>query len=83
MKFVADEIFKDCSQNRQSAKINSLPKFPAILYWFVNLIPIPSHVQAGMKVIRHAGVDSRMIVLDNQATIGSDKSFVSVLDRPK
>ena len=68
----------------------------------------------GMKVIRHAGVDSRMIILDDQArqqmtlhfqlslqcnvspitgfvrhtycievTIGSEESFVGVLDRPK
>ena len=65
-----------------------------------------------MKVIRHAGVDSRMIILDNQAcqqmtlhfqlslqctvspitgfvrhtaayAIGSEESFVGVLDRPK
>jgi len=28
--FLADEILADCSQNRQSAKINSPPKFPAI-----------------------------------------------------
>ena len=67
-EFLADEILADCSQNRQSAKINSLPKFPAILYWFVNLIPIPSHVPAVMKVIRHAGVDSRMIISDDQAS---------------
>ena len=32
MKFLADDILADCSQNRQSAKINSLPKFPAIQY---------------------------------------------------
>ena len=32
MKFLADEILVDCSQNRQSAKINSPPKFPAIRY---------------------------------------------------
>ena len=25
--------------------------------------------QGGMKVIRHAGVDSRMIILDNQARL--------------
>ena len=31
-KFLADEILADCSQNRQSAKINSPPKFPAIRY---------------------------------------------------
>ena len=55
-----------------------------------------------MKVIRHGGVDSRMIILDDQArqqmtlhfqlsllkrcikvTIGSEESFVGVLDRPK
>ena len=29
---LADEILADCSQNRQSAKINSPPKFPAIRY---------------------------------------------------
>ena len=32
LKFLADEILADCSQNRQSAKINSPPKFPAIRY---------------------------------------------------
>ena len=32
VKFLADEILADCSQNRQSAKINSPPKFPAIRY---------------------------------------------------
>ena len=32
VKFLADEILEDCSQNRQSAKINSPPKFPAIRY---------------------------------------------------
>ena len=48
-------------------------------------------VQLRMKVIRHAGVDSRAIILDDQArqqmtlqvTIGSEESFVGVLDRPK
>ena len=29
-KVLADEILADCSQNRQSVKINSPPKFPAI-----------------------------------------------------
>ena len=52
---------------------------------------------SGMKVIRHAGVDSRMIILDNQAqqqltchfqlslevTIGSEESFVGMLDHQK
>ena len=27
------ELLADCSQNRQSAKINSLPNFPAIQYY--------------------------------------------------
>ena len=31
-KVLVDEILADCSQNRQSAKINSPPKFPAIRY---------------------------------------------------
>ena len=31
-KVLVDEILADCSQNRQSAKINSTPKFPAIRY---------------------------------------------------
>ena len=31
-KVLADEILADCSQNHQSAKINSPPKFPAIRY---------------------------------------------------
>ena len=31
-KFLADEILPDCCQNRQSTKIDSLPKFPAIRY---------------------------------------------------
>ena len=35
MKFLADEILADCSQNRQSAKINSPPKFPAIRYTII------------------------------------------------
>ena len=37
-QMLAEEILADCSQNCQSAKINSLPKFPAIQYvykWFV------------------------------------------------
>ena len=32
VKFMADEILADCYQNRQSAKINSPPKFLAIRY---------------------------------------------------
>ena len=31
-QILAEEILADSSQNRQSAKINSLPKFPAIRY---------------------------------------------------
>ena len=31
-KVLADEILADCSQNRQSTKIKSPPKFPAIRY---------------------------------------------------
>ena len=38
LKFLADEILADCSQNRQSTKINSPPKFPAIRY--MNLKPL-------------------------------------------
>ena len=32
-KVLANEILADCSQNRQSAKINFPPKFPAIRYF--------------------------------------------------
>ena len=35
VKFLADEKLADCSQNRQSAKINSPPKFPAIRYIYI------------------------------------------------
>ena len=38
MKFLADEILADCSQNRQSAKINSPPKFPVIRYVQINKV---------------------------------------------
>ena len=31
-QILAEEILADCSQNRQSANINSPPKFPAIRY---------------------------------------------------
>ena len=31
-QILAEEILAECSQNRQSAKINSPPKFPAIRY---------------------------------------------------
>ena len=31
-QILAEEILADCSQNRQSAKINSPPKFLAIRY---------------------------------------------------
>ena len=31
-QILAEEILADCSKNRQSAKINSPPKFPAIRY---------------------------------------------------
>ena len=32
-QIMAEEILADCSQNLQSAKIQSLPKFPAIRYF--------------------------------------------------
>ncbi len=37
MKFLADEILADCSQNCQSTKINSPPKFSAIRYLQCNI----------------------------------------------
>ena len=38
VKFLADELLADCSQNRQCAKINSPPKFPAIRYVCMQLV---------------------------------------------
>ena len=44
MKFLAD-----CSQNRQSAKINSLPQFLAIRY-FINSCVVVNQFAIGMSV---------------------------------
>ena len=46
---LADEILADCSQNRQSAKINSPPKFPAIRYIHIYIYIIGSETMGAQE----------------------------------
>ena len=50
---LAEEILADCSRNRQSAKMNSPPKFPAIRYlghsYVFNIRPSYTLVQGAGK----------------------------------
>ena len=47
-QILAEEILADCSQNRQSAKINSPPKFSAIRYYNTNVLV---HVELILRVL--------------------------------